>query len=115
MGLSTTAKNTMLDALTADLLSLHSGDPGADGTANELSGGSYARQAATFNAANAGSRALNANVDFTCTANTSVTYLGVWKNTGTVFLGSVALSGDQTANAAGQYRVLASGTSISVT
>lgn len=49
---TTTAKNTMLDALTVTHASLHSADPGATGT-NELAGGSpaYARKAVTVNAA----------------------------------------------------------------
>lgn len=114
-GFSTTGKNAMLDALTPDRISLHSGDPGASGTSNEVSGGGYSRQAATFNAASGGSRALNANVDFTTPANQAVTYIGIWRNSGTVFYGSQAVTGDQAANASGEYRVTASGTALTLT
>ncbi len=101
MPFSTTAKNTMLDALTADRVRLHSGDPGAAGTSNTL--GSLT--ASTFAAAASGERALNSAVNFTgLTANQSVTYYSVWKNTGTVFEGSGQItSGDVQANAAGEY------------
>ncbi|MEG6507190.1 phage tail fiber protein [Nitratidesulfovibrio sp. 1201_IL3209] len=53
MGATTTAKNAMLDAITVTKMSLHSGDPGAAGTSNEISGGSpaYARKDVTLGAA----------------------------------------------------------------
>jgi hypothetical protein len=101
--ISTAAKNTMLDALTPDLISLHNGDPGASGTANEVSGGGYARQAAVFAAASGGARALNANVTFSGTPGAPVTHIGIWKNAGTVFLARDAITGDSAFNASGQF------------
>jgi hypothetical protein len=102
MGFSTTAKNTMLDALTADRVRLHSGDPGAAGTNNALGAG---LSAATFDAAASGERVLSAQVDVTgLAASQSVTYFSVWKNAGTVFEGSGQITtGDVTANASGEY------------
>jgi hypothetical protein len=101
MPFSTTAKNTMLDALTADRARLHSGDPGAAGTSNAL--GSLT--ASTFAAAASGERALSAPVAFTgLTALQPVTYYSVWKNTGTVFEAAAQITaGDVAANAAGEY------------
>lgn len=115
MAFSTAAKNSMLDALTVDLLSLHSGDPGASGTSNEISGGGYARAAATFAAASGGERALSTAVDFTGTAAQSVTYVGFWKNdTEDVFHGSKALTGDSAFNSAGEFRITTA-TKLSIT
>lgn len=106
MAFATAAKNTMLDSLTVNLLSLHTGDPGADGTANEVSGGGYARVAATFNAAASGERALNADVQFAGPASGAATHVGFWEDGAPdVFHGSVALTGDQAFNADGEYIV----------
>ncbi len=82
------AKNTMLDALTMNLLSLHTAHPGTDGLSNEVSGGSpaYARVAATINAASGGQRSLNADVAFDVPAG-DVAVIGFWNSTGPVFHG----------------------------
>jgi hypothetical protein len=115
MPFSEGTRNLMLDVFVPDLMSLHSGDPGPLGTANELAGGGYARQACVFDAASGGARALNADVNFSATALTSITHFGVWTNAGTVFRSGSALTGDQAANADGEYRVEAVGTSLTVT
>lgn len=103
MPFPTVALNQMLDGLTVDRVRLHSGDPGSDGTANQV--GSLT--AATFSAAASGERVLSANVDFTgLTANQSVTWYSVWLNAGTVFKGRGQITtGDVQANAAGEYRL----------
>ena len=97
------AKNQMLDGLTVDRVRLHSGDPGTDGTANQV--GSLT--AATFAAAASGERALSAPVDFTgLGAGQSVTWYSVWLNAGTVYKGKGQITtGDVAANAAGEYRL----------
>lgn len=102
---SDVAKHQALDAITIDRMSLHSGDPGVNGTANEISGNGYTRQACSFNAAAAGARVLGAAVDFVGPASQVVTWVGLWLNAGTVFKGAKALTGDQAMNAAGEYRV----------
>ncbi len=110
----TAAKNTMLDALTVAYASLHTGDPGSNG-ANEVSGGSpaYARQAVTFNSATNGARALNADVTFDVPACT-VQYVGYWTaQTGGTFLGSDEVTHEAFADQ-GEYKLLASGTSLSI-
>lgn len=114
MPLSTTAKNQALDAITADRISLHNGDPGGSGTSNEITGGGYARQSATFNAASSGQRTLASDVNFSATPAQSITHFGVWLNSGTVFKGSGALSGDNTANASGEYTVKGGTTMMSL-
>lgn len=89
MPFSTTGKNIMLDALTIDLVSLHSGHPGALGTSNELSGGSppYARQPVTVGAAAAGSRDTTSQPVLNVPAGSEVAVIGLWTNAGSVFLG----------------------------
>ena len=112
------AKNTMLDALTVDRLSLHSGDPGADGLSNELSGGTpaYARKACVYAAASGGERLLNADVTFDVPASTSVQYVGKWNyNGGTmIFHGSDQVT-TETYGAQGQYIVKATTSKLSLT
>ena len=113
MGFSTTAKNTMLDALTVDRIQLHSGDPGADGTANVIAN---TKVAATFSAASSGERPLATAVNYTgLTPGQSVTYVSFWKDAGTVFHGSKPAVGDQAANASGEYNVKAATTKLSLT
>ena len=100
---STTAKNDMLDALTCDEIQLHDGDPGAAGTANRV-GDTDGVEAAVFAAASSGSRALNAQVDFSnLSALQSITWISVWES-GVQFQGKAQItSGDVAANAAGEW------------
>jgi hypothetical protein len=110
MAFSDTAKNQALDGITVDRVSLHSGDPSTTG-ANYITAGG--RQAATFNAASSGERLLNADVAFTgMTASQSVTHWGAWLNAGTIFKYGGALTGDQAANASGEYTLKGSTTKI---
>ena len=111
MPFAASALNLALDAITADRIRLHSGDPGSAGTNNALGAG---LSAATFNAASGGERALNADVTVTgLAANQSVTYFSIWLNAGTVFRGGFAISsGDVTANAAGEYTLKATTTKM---
>lgn len=110
MGFSTTARNQALDAITVDRVSLHSGDPGTTG-ANQIAAAGL--QAATFNAAASGERLLNADVAFTgMAAGQPVTFFGAWLNAGTVFKCGAALTGDQAANASGEYTLKGTTTKI---
>jgi hypothetical protein len=77
MSLTTAARNAALDAIAIDSLSLHSGFPGSIG-ANELSGGGYVRQAATFGAASGGVRSLSALSTFPVGAGHTVRWVGLW-------------------------------------
>ncbi len=113
MGFSILAKNTMLDALTnTPDISLHTADPGALGTNAEISGGSYARVAGAFAAAASGARALSSNVTLEVPGGDTVAFVGYWD--GTTFLGSSDVA-DELYTGGGQYKVTASGTSLSIT
>lgn len=114
MPFTPSAKNTMLGAIAPSHVSLHSAAPGDTGI-NELSGGGYARVAATFSAASGGARALSVDVDMTAPAGSTVAYVGYWTAlSGGTFLGYDAVTSEAFA-AEGTYRVLASGTSLSLT
>ena len=58
-------------------VSLHTGDPGETG-ANEVTGGSYARQAGSFGAAAAGAVTTTATIDFTGMPSATITHVGIW-------------------------------------
>jgi hypothetical protein len=112
------AKNTMLDSLTVDRLSLHSGDPGTSGTANELSGGSpaYARQSCTYAAAATGSRALSSDVTFDVPAAASVQYVGKWDyNGGTMVFHGADQVTTEAYGAQGEYVVKATTSTLTLT
>lgn len=80
--LSTLGKNRVLNALDSyAFASAHSGDPGATGTSNELTGGTpaYARVALTWAAAGSGSKAIAATVPtFNVPAGQTVAFIGMW-------------------------------------
>lgn len=93
MSKSTVLANAQLDAefnstafsITGDpLISLHTGDPGITG-ANEVAGGSYARDATAFAAAASKSVTNTAAAIFTNMPAAVVTHVGVWSAAG-VFL-----------------------------
>jgi hypothetical protein len=111
MPYATTAINLALDAITVDRIRLHSGDPGAAGTANTLGAG---LSAATFSAASGGERLLATDVTVTgLTGLQTVTHFSLWLNSGTVFRGGFEItSGDTEANSAGEYTLKATTTKM---
>ena len=111
MGFSLTARQQALDGIIVGAVSLHSGDPGTTG-ANYISGGG--KPTATFNAADAsGERLLSADKAFTgLGSGQAVTHFGVWTADGVTFKCGAALTGDQAANAAGEYTLKGTTTKI---
>ena len=67
-------------APTAVYLSLHTANPDEDGSGTEVSGGSYARQAITFNAAHATNGTIDNSSEetFTNMPGVAVTHIGIW-------------------------------------
>jgi hypothetical protein len=107
MAWSTAGRNQRANATAALIaaVGLHTGDPGGSGTSNEWTGGGYARQAPTYDAAASGIASLDAPMDFTGPASTTAAWFSLW-GTGSVFLGSVQrTAGDAAANAAGEYSI----------
>ena len=86
---------------------IHSGDPGAAGTANNHG---VARQAIAWSAAaNDGDFGLSAPLNFTgLTPGANCTYISVWSASaaGTTY-GNFPLTGDTVANASGEFSVTA--------
>lgn len=101
----TTAKNVMLDALAAvcTRVAAHTGDPGgANSATSEVTGGSYARQAITWNAASGGSiDSSNAPV-LDIPASTTVSWLSFWNTAATVRYAKKDVT-DEAFGAAGTY------------
>lgn len=96
---TTTLANKWLDMLravaftapAATYVKLHTGDPGAAGTANASA--VTTRQQATFSAAAAGALALSNSPTFAMTATETITHISVWDaSTGGNLLWTVALT-----------------------
>lgn len=108
MALNNTVMCIAADAIRAAVtkLHLHSGDPGGSGTSNRNAAGT---QSVTWSAATAdGDFGLSTAVNFTgVAANGACTYVSLWNTAENVWYGNYALSGDQTANAAGEYSLTA--------
>ena len=84
-------------APAAVYLSLHTADPTDAGTGAEVSGGSYARQAITFNAAHATAGTIDNSSaeEFTNMPGVTVTHIGVWDHPSAgnlLFYGAVSSS-----------------------
>jgi hypothetical protein len=88
-------------------VSLHTGDPGETGTA-EVTGGSYARAIATFDAAAnpAGTTQNSANLQFTNMPASTITHVGLWDASSTGnFLWGGALVASKTLNAGDTFQI----------
>lgn len=74
-GWTTTDLNAMLDSRVIDTVKLHSGDPGAAGTSNQIAS---ATGSVAFGAASNGVRTQSADVDIPVGAGGSVQYASFW-------------------------------------
>lgn len=106
-------RGTTPAALTTPVkMSLHTADPGQTG-ANEVTGGSYARQSAGYNAASGGVCALAGTVSFTVMPAATVTHIGLWDSTGTpLFLQGAALAAAKTVSAGDTLSITAASDTI---
>ena len=87
-----TTTYTKPDAVYVGLFTVAPSDAGG-GT--EVSGGSYARQAATFNASSSGSTTNNTNIDFTLMPSATTVAIGIFDASTS---GNMLLHGTLTAN-----------------
>lgn len=95
MGLNTNGQNALVSGglgNAVNRISAHTGDPSTTG-ANEVTGGTYARQAVTWNAAASGQRTNNGAIAFAIPAGTDVYFLGLWDTSGPTFYGYTPLGG----------------------
>lgn len=112
MARSTSLKNSLIDAIcnatafsvATPYISLHTADPGGTG-ASEVTGGSYARQLASFGTVASGSASNDANMDFTSMPACTVTHMGVWTlvSAGTWLWGGI-LTASKVVNAGDTFR-----------
>ena len=125
MSLSDFAENELLDALLNNgsfaggatvYVSLHTADPGEAG-ANEVAGGSYARQASGgFAAAAGGTTDNDAIIDFTLMPAETMTHVGIWDAvTAGNFLIGGALAANKTTNAGDTFRIAAGDLDVTLT
>ena len=112
--ISTTEANQALSTTGWSYVSLHTADPGTTG-ASEVSGGTYARVAVTWNSPSGGSVSNSGALSINLPASTTASYFGVWSATtaGTYYIGG-ALSPSVTSGASAGVITIASG-SLSVT
>lgn len=116
MALNNNGLNAQVGGLTAvaGFASLHTAEPNASGS-NEVTGGSYTREAITWAAASGGTAASGAEIVFDVPAGVTITHLGYWSaSTAGTFYGSRALDTSQTFSSAGTYTIAAGNLSESV-
>ena len=69
-------RNTAYSAIATPFVKLHTGDPGAAGTANASA--NTTRNAVTWNAPSGGSMTLNALSSWTMTTSETITHISIW-------------------------------------
>jgi hypothetical protein len=78
--INATLRATTFTSPATVYVSLHTADPTDAGTGTEVSGGSYARQSASFAAPSNGASATNADITFPQATGSwgTVTHIGIW-------------------------------------
>lgn len=109
MPFSELALNTGVQAVADDVasISLHTADPGADGTANEVTGGTpaYARQSITganLDTVSGGEITLATDIEFDGPDNGDCPWVGLW-TAGDAWLGGFEIIGDGEFSADGKF------------
>jgi len=116
MSLSNAGKDALLEGLAsvAVYASLHTADPSTTG-ANELTGGTYARQLIPWGAASAGALTTDDAIVFDVAADRTITHIGYWSaDVSGTFYGGRVLDASQTFATAGTYTVAAGNLSESI-
>ncbi|HEY7824457.1 MAG TPA: hypothetical protein VIG24_16565 [Acidimicrobiia bacterium] len=116
MALNANGLNAEVEGLTAvaGFASLHTAEPDANGS-NEVSGGSYTREAIVWASASGGTAVSDAQIVFDVPTGTTITHLGYWSaGTAGTFYGFRALDVSQTFSSAGTYTIAAGNLSESV-
>ena len=112
--ISTTEANQALTTTGWSYVSLHTADPGTTG-ASEVTGGSYARVAVTWNAASSGSVTNSGALSLNLPASTTASYFGVWSasTSGTYYIGGALSPSITTGTSAGVITIAAGSLSVS--
>lgn len=107
MALNDNGLNAQVGGLTAvaGYASLHTAEPNASGS-NEVTGGTYSREAITWAAASGGTAVSDAEIVFDVPSGATITHLGYWSaSTAGTFYGSRALDTSQTYATVGTYTI----------
>jgi hypothetical protein len=112
--ISTTEANQALSTTGWGYVSLHTADPTTTG-GNEVSGGSYARVAVTWNAASSGTVTNSGALSINLPASTTASYFGVWSasSSGTYYIGGALSPSITTGTSAGVVSIASGSLSVS--
>ena len=112
--ISTTEANQALSTTGWAYVSLHTADPGTTG-ASEVTGGTYARVAVSWNAASSGSVTQSGALSINLPASTTASYFGVWSasTSGTYYIGGALSPSITTGTSAGVVTIAAGSLSVS--
>jgi len=112
--ISTTEANQALATTGWSYVSLHTADPGTTG-ASEVTGGTYARVAVSWNAASSGSVTQSGALSINLPASTTASYFGVWSasTAGTYYIGGALSPSITTGTSAGVVTIAAGSLSVS--
>jgi len=112
--ISTTEANQALATTGWSYVSLHTGDPSTTG-ANEVTGGTYARVAVTWNSPSSGTVTQSNALSINLPASTTVSYFGVWSasTSGTYYIGGALSPAITTGASAGVITIAAGSLSVS--
>lgn len=116
MALNANGLNAQVGGLTgvASHASLHTAEPNASGS-NEVSGGSYTREAISWATASNGTAVSDADIVFDVPGSTTITHIGYWSaSSAGTFYGSRALDTQQTYATDGTYTIASGNLSESV-
>jgi hypothetical protein len=116
-GLVDNGKHLMLDGFATGVafVSLHTADPDGSGS-DEVTGGSYTREAISWASATSGSVVTDTQIVFDVPGSTTINHLGYWSaSSAGTFYGARALDTAQTFATAGTYTIAAGNISETIT
>lgn len=104
--ISTTEANQALATTGWAYVSLHTADPTTTG-GSEVTGGTYARVAVTWNAASGGSVTNSSALSINLPASTTASYFGIWSalSAGTYYIGGALSPSITTGASAGTVTI----------
>ena len=106
MALNDAGKAKALNGLVINFAKIHTADPGASGSENEVTGGSYAGQTITWTPATAGNLDSSNQPTFEIPAGVTVSHYSLWSGgTAGTCLATGALSASEAFAGAGQYKL----------
>jgi hypothetical protein len=112
--ISTTEANQALSTTGWGYVSLHTADPTTTG-GSEVTGGTYARVAVTWNTPSSGSVTNSNALSINLPASTTASYFGVWSasSSGTYYIGGALSPSITTGSTAGVVSISAGSLSVS--